>query len=460
MTLDLSINVLIVDDSGFMRKMFIKNLQDIGYENIIEAVDGEDAIKKIEANKVDLIICDWNMPNRDGKSLVQWIRSNAQYKAIPFIMATAQGDKSKEEEAKEAGANNHIAKPFTAEELKEKIEEVFGLRAKEKASRKNIPHVKGKVKLKVAHIQITDHLALGVLKHHIQTGQITPKYFELETIKMDSWNPVQKALETGEVDGAFVLAPIAMDLFAFDVPIKLVMLAHKNGSIMVRSKSKELLQDGAVEDIYFNRVVCIPHKMSVHNMLAHMFLKELGLTPGVPGQDDINVRFEVIPPIKMPITMLQNKEIAGFIVAEPIGTTAITKGIAEKQFTSGSFWKNHPCCVNVFRDEAIANYTDAIYEFTALLSQAGKFIEANKDIAAEIAVDFLDPERKLGFNKPIIQRILEEPLGIKMDDLYPVIEDLDTIQRYMFGEMGIGTIIDLEKFIDFRFANVTAKNWF
>ncbi len=458
MKLDLSITVLAVDDSGFMRKIFVKNLKEIGYENIVEATDGLDAIEKIKTNNVSLVICDWNMPNLDGKGLVEWIRNESSNKELPFIMATAQGDKAKEIEAREAGANNHIAKPFTADEIKEKIEEVFGLREKKEHVDRTPRFVDGRVKLKIAHIQITDHLLLGVLKHHIESGQIEPKYFELETIKMDGWNPVQKALETGEVDGAFVLAPIAMDLFAYNVPIKLVMLAHKNGSVMVRAHANSSVEESL---FYKDKVVCIPHKMSVHNMLAHRFLKELGLEPGVPGSESkINVRFEVVPPIKMPMTMLQNKEIAGFIVAEPIGATAITKGIADKQFTSGTFWKDHPCCVSVFRDEAIGNHTDAIYEFAGLLAQTGKFVEKHKDIAAEIAVDFLDPERKLGFNKQVIQRVLEEPQGIKMDDLYPVLEDLDTIQRYMFQDMGIGKIIDLEKFVDLRFGNIVAKQWY
>jgi len=67
--------------------------------------------------------------------------------------------------------------------------------------------------LKVAHIQITDHLALGVLKHRIDTEELKPHSFSLQTQCMMSWNLVQDALEKGQVDAAFILAPIAMDLF-------------------------------------------------------------------------------------------------------------------------------------------------------------------------------------------------------------------------------------------------------
>ncbi len=67
--------------------------------------------------------------------------------------------------------------------------------------------------------------------------------------------------------------------------------------------------------------------MSVHHMLAYKFLKELGLKPGVPGKKAINVRFEVVPPIKMPGIMKENEDVAGFMVAEPIATKAIAKSI-------------------------------------------------------------------------------------------------------------------------------------
>ena len=93
------------------------------------------------------------------------------------------------------------------------------------------------------------------------------------------------------MDGAFILAPIAMDLFAYDSPIKLVLFAHKNGSTFVRSRHYDHRFD-SLQSFYKYKVVDIPHKMSIHNMLAHQFLTELGLRPGVPGKKAIDVRFE------------------------------------------------------------------------------------------------------------------------------------------------------------------------
>jgi ABC-type nitrate/sulfonate/bicarbonate transport system substrate-binding protein len=274
---------------------------------------------------------------------------------------------------------------------------------------------------------------------------------------MPGWNPIQESLEKGDIDGAFVLAPIAMDLFAFKVPIKLVLLAHKNGSIFVRSNNDGMDNYESLSDFFKYKVVDIPHKMSVHNMLAHKFLTELGLKPGVPGKKAINVRFEVVPPIKMPAIMKENEEVGGFIVAEPIGSNAIAKGIAQMQFLSASLWDNHPCCVVAMRDEVISQYPDAVQELTSLLVDAGRFVEENRDLAADIAVAFLDPKKELGLTPQVLNKVLTEPQGIKMNDLYPVLEDLDKIQRYMHDEMDIGVLIDVEKLVDLRFADEACK---
>lgn len=454
MPLHIDMTILVVDDTGFMRKIITDLLHKIGYEKVVAAEDGLAALEQMKQHPVGLIISDWNMPNMDGLSLLKHIRQDENYKAIPFIMATAQADKTNASLATEAGANGHIAKPFDEQQIKQKIDEVFGeahVSAESPSVRKVVA---GKVQMKICHIQITDHLALGVLKHQIASGEIVPKYFDLETVCMSGWNPPQEALEKGTTDGAFVLAPIAMDLFGFGVDIRIISLAHKNGSIFVRSRNTPFTDYASETDFYKYKAVIIPHKMSIHHMLAHQYLIDLGLKPGVPGTGKaINVRFEVAPPVQMPSIMKENPEVGGFIVAEPIGSKAINMGIADLQFVSSSLWADHPCCVVAMRKEFIDQYPDAVHEFTELLIQAGKFVEQNKAASAEIGVNFIDPNKTLGLQPAILQKVLEAPQGITMNDLYPVMDDLEKIQQYMYGRMEIGKIIDLEKLVDLRFVN-------
>ncbi len=452
MAVNPKIKILVVDDSGTMRMMFKQILNKAGFENIVMAIDGNDGIKKVKEENPDLILSDWNMPNKDGLQFLKWLRNHDEYKGIPFIMATAQSDKGQQIKIMEAGGNGHVPKPFDAFQIKEGIEKAFAPENKKIDKPKQRKVSGNKVELNVAHIQITDHLALGALKYRIEHGEITPKYFTLKTERKPGWNPIQEGLENGKLDCAFVLAPIAMDLFAYDSHIKLVLLAHKNGSTFVRSRHYDYRFD-SLQSFYKYKVVDIPHKMSVHHMLAHKFLRELGLKPGVPGKKSINVRFEVVPPIKMPGIMKDNEDVAGFMVAEPIATKAVTLGVGDLEFISAARWENHPCCVVAMQNDFIEKYPDAAHEFVSLLVETGQYIEADKTRAADIGVKFLDPDGSIGLNSAVLQKVFSQPHAIRMDDLYPVVEDLDTIQRYMHDKMDIGKIIDLEKFVDLKFAD-------
>ncbi|MBF0230492.1 MAG: ABC transporter substrate-binding protein [Desulfamplus sp.] len=456
MAVDPKMKILIADDSGTMRIMFKQMLNKAGFENIVVAIDGSDAVKKIQESPPVLIISDWNMPRMDGLELLQWLRKTPPYQDIPFIMATAQADKGQQIAIYEAKGNGHVPKPFDSNQIKEAIYKVFAPEAVAASGPKKHNVVDGKVELTVAHIQITDHLVLGALKHRIESGQVIPRFFELKTDRKPGWNPIQEGLETGELDCAFVLAPIAMDLFAYDSPIQLVLLAHKNGSTFVRSRHYDPRFD-SLQSFYKYKVVDIPHKMSIHHMLAHQFLKELGLKPGVPGKKAINVRFEVVPPIKMPGIMKENDDVAGFMVAEPIATKAIATEIGNLEFISATRWDKHPCCIVAMQKSFIEKYPDAVQEFVDLLIETGQYVEQDRVRAAEIAVKFLDPDGQLGLNTKVLEKVFSQPLAIKMDDLYPVIEDFDVIQKYMHDVMEIGRLINLEKFVNTSFADKVLK---
>ncbi|MBW2108106.1 MAG: chemotaxis protein CheW [Deltaproteobacteria bacterium] len=456
MALDLDMTILLVEDSDLTRKMELQILTQVGFNNVLEARNGEEAIQKLNQEPdIKLIISDWNMPEKGGYDLLVEVRSEERWKDVPFIMATAQAEKKQARKAVEAGVSGFISKPFSAPELRYAIEETFGIKSEGRSDglgRHRPPRktASGKVHLSVAHIQITDHLTLGVLKHLIASGALAPERFELETLCMPSWNPVQKALETGDIDAAFVLAPIAMDLFGVGAPMKLVLFAHKNGSICVGSK--QVPTRGSLQEFFRGKTFYIPHMLSIHHMLSTMLLREIGLRPGVAGQEGVDVLFEVVPPIKMPEFLAKHAEVCGYTVAEPLGTKAIASGTGDLMLFSGELWQDHPCCVVVVRDELIQDYPDAVQEFVTMLVQAGQFIAQQPDQAAEIAVTFLDPKKNLGLKAPVLKKVLTEPQGIKTDDLFPVIEDLDRIQHYMVEEMGIGTLIDLDKFMDVRFA--------
>ncbi len=119
------IKILVVDDFATMRKIVKNVLQQLGYTNIEEAENGEEALKKLKADKFDFVVSDWNMPVMDGLTMLKKIRSDENLKHIPVIMVTAEAEKSKVIEAIKAGVNNYIVKPFTAETMKQKMDQIY-----------------------------------------------------------------------------------------------------------------------------------------------------------------------------------------------------------------------------------------------------------------------------------------------------------------------------------------------
>lgn len=451
--------ILLVEDQSTMRKIEIKIFKELGFETIVEAEDGAVAIDLLqEIDDIDLIVSDWNMPNKGGYDLLLWVRAYKKYKDVPFIMATAQADREQSNKAHQAGVSAFIPKPFTADDFQAKVDELFNAEGAKILQSPVGPVIgsSGKVKLRVAHIQITDHLILGVLKDKIDKGEFTPKHFELETQCLKGWNPVEQALDKGSVDAAFVLAPIAQDLFHHGVPLKMTLLAHKNGSSFVRNITGRYAPPFA--NYFRNKSFLIPHKMSVHHMLTHMFFEKAGLKASLEKGSDVDVNLEVVAPVNMPKFLGDSPDVGGFMVAEPIGSKSVAAGITKMQFLSGELWDNHPCCVVAVRNDFSTNHTDAVYEFTQMLVKSGSYIASAPEESAQIAVNFLDPKGQLGLATPVIAKVLTTPQGITTHDLFPVIQDFETMQRYMHDTMGIGQLVDLEKFIDSKYAEAACQN--
>jgi two-component system chemotaxis response regulator CheY len=126
MTVDRGLSILIVDDYKTMLRIIRNLLQQLGFSNIEEATDGTMALSKLRERPYGLVISDWNMQPMTGLELLREVRADAQLKATPFIMITAESKTENVIAAKEAGVSNYIVKPFNAETLKAKISSVLG----------------------------------------------------------------------------------------------------------------------------------------------------------------------------------------------------------------------------------------------------------------------------------------------------------------------------------------------
>jgi two-component system chemotaxis response regulator CheY len=119
--------ILLVDDSKTMRNIQKSVLGQLGYTQIEEACDGQDALSKVGAFQPELIFVDWNMPNMDGLSFIKAFRQGN--KATPVIMVTTESEKSRVIEAIKAGVNNYVVKPFTPDLLSQRITETLAKKA-------------------------------------------------------------------------------------------------------------------------------------------------------------------------------------------------------------------------------------------------------------------------------------------------------------------------------------------
>jgi NitT/TauT family transport system substrate-binding protein len=297
-----------------------------------------------------------------------------------------------------------------------------------------------KVKIRIGHLNITDHLILGITKHRLDKKVEELKYVELETVPMMGWPELVSKLETDELDGAFILAPSAMDLYRAGIPIRLVLLGHKTGSIFIKRSG------AGIEKIndFKGQTIIIPYQLSIHHMLVHQLLTQAGLTPGK------DVMFETLAPSQMPEALEYGEEdkLGGFIVAEPFGSVSISAGHGEVFSLSKDLWPKHPCCVFVVKENIINNQPDALQELINSLVNSGKLPDSNADEVAEIGANFLKQD------KAIIKGILTEPADrIITNELLPVVDDFDKMQNYMADKMGVlKGKVDLDKFVDTRFA--------
>lgn len=120
-----NIRVLVVDDHVLTRDMVRLILKGLGFNNIVTAESAVHALNTLNSEKIEMVICDWNMPNMTGLELLQQVRSQDRYKDLPFLMLTAEAYRENVSEAAIAGVSDYIAKPFTSEVLQEKIKGVL-----------------------------------------------------------------------------------------------------------------------------------------------------------------------------------------------------------------------------------------------------------------------------------------------------------------------------------------------
>ena len=124
MDIDKNMEVLVVDDFATMRRVIKNLLKQVEYKNITEAEDGVAALSVLKSQNINFIISDWNMPNMNGLDFLKAVRADSKLSGLPFLMVTAEALKENIVLAIKEGVSGYIVKPFTADVLNKKIEEI------------------------------------------------------------------------------------------------------------------------------------------------------------------------------------------------------------------------------------------------------------------------------------------------------------------------------------------------
>ncbi|MFA5593397.1 MAG: response regulator [Micavibrio sp.] len=127
MVLNKALRVLVVDDHKTMIRIIKNLLMQINITNVEEAYDGQDALRKLTQEKYDMVLSDWNMLPMTGLELLRCVRNDPTYghQRVPFVMITAEAKPENVMEARQAGVDNYIVKPFNAETLESKIKTAY-----------------------------------------------------------------------------------------------------------------------------------------------------------------------------------------------------------------------------------------------------------------------------------------------------------------------------------------------
>ncbi len=119
--------IMVIDDSVTIRQAVGYTLKNAGYD-VVEAQNGLDALKQMEAQPIGLFICDVNMPGMDGIAFLKKVKENDSYKHAPIIMLTTESSKDKIAEGKDAGAKAWMVKPFVPQQLLDAVKKLMVVR--------------------------------------------------------------------------------------------------------------------------------------------------------------------------------------------------------------------------------------------------------------------------------------------------------------------------------------------
>ena len=257
--------------------------------------------------------------------------------------------------------------------------------------------------------------------------------------RYNGWPEIKESLISGQLDAAYMLAPLVMDLATKDVPVKTVSIGHRSGAvIMVRTDSPYR----KFQDLIGKRIA-IPSRFAVDFLfLRKMLAKE--------GMSDKDVKIVEMPPPDMPAA-LYARAVDAYCTGEPYGAVAQRAGYAVPLRMTRDEWPNYICCVLTVRQELIDQNPGLVQDLVNHVQGAGHWLDAergHRTQAAEIAADI----KYFNQDRAVIQYVMDNPTDrVTYGDLRMIKEEFDDLMQLSLQAGTLKRPIAFERYIDDRF---------
>lgn len=262
-------------------------------------------------------------------------------------------------------------------------------------------------RLKIGFLPITCHLLLPVAMKRAPG-------LDVRAMKFSSWPDMIEALKGGDLDGAFILAPIAMAMIRQGVPIKICLLGHRDGTALVVKKGQGMKEAADLA----GRTVAIPIRYSDQNIALLRILDEAHV--------DINsVDIVEMPPPDMP-SALSSGAIDAYIVGEPYAAWSEINKSGKVLYQMKDFWPGFISSVLVMREDVMKRKGKEVNRFIRTVQEQGKWVEAHRKEAAAMGAAFF------GLSEPLIEYVLTEPEDrVSYTRLLPEAREFNEIGGFM-----------------------------
>ena len=256
--------------------------------------------------------------------------------------------------------------------------------------------------------------------------------------KFTDWATVKEALIARSIDAVFILAPMAMQLRADGVPVKVVYLGHRDGTAIMVGTDSDIQDFGDLR----GKTVAIPSRFANQNILMHRMMKKWNMP-----YDSIDLR--EVPPPEHP-SALRAGGIDAYIVGEPFAAQAEVDGYGRVLYHTKDIWEDFISCVLVVREELIEEDREIVQELVDGIAKSGKWLDEDMEHrmdAAEVAA-----EHYYGQDPELLKFVLSKPVDrVKYTNLAPLADDFNEIMELAFEIGVLSRRVEFEEYVDDSF---------